>query len=221
MEFEELKSAWQQLDQRISAVEANEAIRATEHKLGRTQHAMNRFMRLVIFELAGAIVLALLIAVAWNAPGDRPSVMISTIVLQAGAALLLASAVWQLKAIRELDYAAPVLTLQRRLQTLKAHRVHVTRWTLLLSPLLWTPLAITAAHAFLGIGLTELFGLPWILANLAFGVAFVPFAIWICRGIERRWTAPWAQRIADDIAGRSLVAAIDSLGELDRFAGGR
>lgn len=216
MDFEELKMAWQELDRRVAAIETTDANRA---RLDRTRGAMHRFTRLVIFELAAAIALALLTGAAWSMPADGPWVMISSMALQAGAIALLASAAWQMKAIRGLDYAMPVLALQRRLQTMKAHRVQATRWTLLLAPLMWTPLAIVAAHALFAFDLVRAFGMPWIAANLAFGIAFIPAAIGLCRRVlGRRGAAPWVQRLSDDIAGRSLVAAIESLGELDRFA---
>ena len=97
-------------------------------------------------------------------------------------------------------------------------RLRVNRGLLLLSPLLWTPLAIVAAKGFLGVDLYRAFGPAWIAANLAFGLAVIPLAIAIARRFSARFeNSPLLQHLADDIAGRSLASATRQLEDIRRF----
>jgi hypothetical protein len=88
----------------------------------------------------------------------------------------------------------------------------------LLAPLLWTPLAIVGAQGLFGFDVYRAFGPAWIGANLGFGLAFIPLAIWVTRRCSERFgSSPWFNRLADDIAGRSLATAKEQLDEIVRF----
>ncbi|MGZ5959208.1 MAG: hypothetical protein ACXWLI_12395, partial [Myxococcaceae bacterium] len=100
---------------------------------------------------------------------------------------------------------------------LQALRVRSTRWTLLLAPLLWTPLVLVAAQAFLGLDLLQR-ARPWVLANLLSGLACIPLGLWGIRWAAARWGQSrfWTQ-LRDDVGGRTLARALRSLDELAAF----
>ena len=125
---------------------------------------------------------------------------------------------WQVVLVGSIDYGAPVAEVQARLERLRLLRLRVTRWTLLLSPLLWTPLALVFGRALLGVHLEKAVGWPWILTNLAVGYACIPLGLWALARASRRWgeSAVW-RRLRDDVAGRTLAGALRSLEEIAAF----
>jgi len=103
-------------------------------------------------------------------------------------------------------------------EQLRALRLRATRWTLLLSPLLWTPLALVLGRALFGVDLQRAVGWPWLLANLAVGYAAIPLGLRALALASRRWgrSATW-QRLRDDVAGRRLARALRSVEEIAAF----
>ncbi len=63
---------------------------------------------------------------------------------------MIVASVWQIARINRLDYTAPVVAIQREIAEMRASRIRVNRWLLLLSPLLWTPLAVVGAQGLFG-----------------------------------------------------------------------
>jgi hypothetical protein len=218
MELDEMKTLWAELDRRVDASIDFDRRILKELKLGKAQSALRRLAVMPLFEL-GVDILAVLLLGAFLAQHIHVArYAVPAIALQVAAVLKLASNVRQLTMLGGIDYAAPVVAIQRQLAALRALRIGTTKWILLLGPLLWTPVLIVAAKALLGFDVYAAFGPLWIALNLAFGVAVLALALWIARrhaGALRR--SPFLARLADDIAGRSLAAATTHLDEIARF----
>jgi hypothetical protein len=216
MELDDMKTLWAELDRRIDA--GIERRMRKERALGKARSALRRLDGMPLFEL-GIDILAVVLLGAFLA--EHVHVVryaVPAIGLQVAAVLKLASTVRQLTMLGRIDYAAPVVAIQRQLAALRAFRIRTTMWILLLAPLLWTPLAIVAAKALIGLDVYRAFGPAWIALNLVFGVAVLALALWIARrhaGALQR--SRFLARLADDIAGRSLVAATSYLDEIARF----
>jgi hypothetical protein len=89
-------------------------------------------------------------------------------------------------------------------------RLRTTKWILILSPLLWTPLVIVLFHAVTRLDPYALFG-RWLAANFAFGVLVIPLLLWLARRKRVR-------RLAHYLDGKRLAAArkfLASLAELE------
>jgi hypothetical protein len=219
MELDEMKTLWRELDRRMDrAIELDRRILA-ELSLGKARAALRRTTAPPVLELGIDILAVLLFGAFLAAHVHVVRYALPALVLHVAALLGLASTVYQLVLLGRIDYAAPVVEIQRQLAALRAFRVRSTTWTLLLAPLLWTPLVIVAAKGLLGLDLYAAFGPLWIALNLAFGVAVLALALWIARrhaGALRR--SRFLQRLSDDIAGRSLAAAMGHLDEITRFA---
>lgn len=145
--------------------------------------------------------------------------------LAAPAALLLAFAIAILNAgirqwvaLRTIDYGAPVVAIQKRLAALRVSRIRVTRWILLVSPLLWTPMLIVGFHALTGLDPYAFMDGKWLAGNLLFGLAFLAGMLWLSKRMGGRLSqSPAMRRLLDDVAGRSLAAANGALDEIERF----
>ena len=104
--------------------------------------------------------------------------------------------------------------IQRALAEIRVGRVRATKWTLMLAPLLWTPMLVVALRGFLGVDMYAAFdGAGLFLAgNLLFGLAFLGAAVWASRRFsERLHRVPFVRRLLRDLGGRSL-------GEAERVA---
>lgn len=218
MELDDMKIAWRELDRRMDVGIALDRRIWRELKLDKTRSALRRLAGGPVVECVIDALAVLLLGVLLFEHIREARYAVAILALHVAAIAKLSATVRQLILITGIDYAAPVVEIQRQLATLRALRVRITMWVLLLAPLLWTPLAIVAAYVLLGVDLYRGFGPMWIGLNLGFGVAVIVVAVWLARshaGWFRR--SRFLQRLADDIAGRSLIKATGHLDEIARF----
>ena len=150
----------------------------------------------------------------------EPRFAVAGVPLLAFAILVLAARLRHLLLVGRMDLAMPVVTSQRFLAERKAERSRATATILVLSPLLWTPLVIVALAAF-GVDAYRTPGVPWLVANVAVGIAAIPAGIGLARWLGGRLSGhPALRSLADDLAGRNLAAAHAWLGSLDRLERG-
>jgi hypothetical protein len=185
MDLDELKSAWQALEQRVSAdVKLNREL-LTELKLRKARNAIGWLTCLPALEL----VLALLIA---SATGRflfthffEAKFAIAGVVLHAAVVLYIAMTIRQIALLWGADMSGPVTAIQRALTAYGAARMRATKWVLILSPLLWGPLLIVVAKGWLGLDVYRLFGVVWVAVNVGIGIAMVPLLIWVSRRFRK------------------------------------
>lgn len=129
---------------------------------------------------------------------------------------LLINSIWQLNLVAALDWSGPVATIQRSLGLLRLAKVRQFKWIILLSPLLWIcglMVAVQWLDAFAGgqAGIFDKIAPSWIVANVAFGILFIPAGYFVARLLAARCgNSPWWQSVLDGISGTSLkLAAAD------------
>lgn len=210
MDLEELQQRWQEQDHKLDAsLRLNQRlVRALEtHQVG---GAIGRLSRWVAFEL----VVDLVAVVALGAYlGDRIGVVrfaVPAATLFAGAVALVVSSAMQLGRIRAIDYGAPVIAIQRQLESVRLLRLRKSKWIVLLATLVWTPLHIVALDALFGLDVYALLGAGWIVANLIVGVAVMPLLSWMSR------RSIW-QRLTRHLDERHFAAARQFLSSLASF----
>lgn len=209
-DLEEWKALWAEQDRKLDqSLRLNRRL-LEESALGRARTALGSLRRFVVVELVSNVV-AVVALVAFAAANPQPRFAAPAVLLALGALALVRGDVLQLRASR-IDPSEPIAAAQRRLEGLRRLRVTHVRWTLLLSPLAWPPLAIVALKVLLGADAWVSPGVAWLAANLAFGIA-VPVIAWIVsvRYGSRLRGSPWAARMANAISGRSLVEALHAL----------
>ena len=218
MELDDMKTAWRELDRRIDTGTERDRRIWKELKLEQTRSTLSWLAGWPLLELVIDILAVLLVGAFLAEHIHAARYAVPAIMLQVAAILKLSATIRQLAMIARIDYAAPVVAIQRQLAALRALRIRTTMWIFLLALLLWTPLAIVGAKALLGLDLYRAFGPLWIALNFALGVAVIPLTIWIARR-HAGWfrNARFLQQLADDIAGRSLTRATGHFDEITRF----
>jgi hypothetical protein len=218
MELDELKQKWAEHDLKL---EVN--IRLTRQLLSATKmnRARSALRRLAVFlALESAVALAIIIVLG-SFIGDH----IATVRFVIPAAALdmfeiatLIVLIQQIRLALYIDYSKPVAVIQKQLESLRMLHIRQFQWTLLLAPLLWTPLLIVALEGFLRIDAYKTFGAAYLLANLLFGLAIIPLAIWVSKKFtDRMDRSPKIRWLMNELAGYNLNAASDVLATLSEF----
>ena len=97
-------------------------------------------------------------------------------------------------------------------------RIRTTKWTLLLSPLLWTPLFIVGMKSLFDVDVYAAFGTACLVAHVLFGLVVIGLGLWISKRYAGRMEgSPVMQRLLREISGRNLAAATDFLQSLAEF----
>lgn len=220
MALQELKDQWADYDRKLDASLRLNATLLRESSLGRTRSVLTRLVYRVVGDLVINLVLVVALGMFMANHFDQPRFLVPALVLNLGFVLLVIGSAHQLAVLKSIDYGAPVLTIQKRLQQLRILRIRTTKWLLLCVPLAWTPMLIVTLKGYLGLDAYAMFPGRWLAANLAVGVAVIPLMIWISRRFAGRLEgAPFYRRLMDDIAGRNLLAATGYLAALASFEG--
>ena len=218
MDLDELKKRW--LDQEV-ALGANIRLGARllrESELGKAETALRRLARLLWLEVVLNGLAAGWLGSFIAAHISETRFLVPATILDVCAVLLVIAGVRQLVAIRTLDYNAPIIEVQRHLESLRIERIRATKLTLLASPLLWTPLLIVAARGLLGVDLYTTFTGAWLLANVIFGAGVIVAGLWASRRYADRLEASsFLGRLMRNLADKSLNSAVDFVSVVERF----
>ncbi len=217
MEIQELKNLWEQSERRFAASLRLNTLLLQQANLRKSEGSLQRLSRGVAAELAVNLVGLILIGSFAANHVREPRFLIPAVALGAYAVAVLIAGVRQLVAIAGVDYDEPVVAIQKRLESLRLLRVRTTLAVLLFAPLMWLPLLIVALRGLFGVDAYTL-DVTWLAANVLFGFAVIPAAIFVARRYADRLGRTGLMRgLADAVAGRSLAAALDSLDSVRRF----
>ncbi len=219
MELEELKALWNQNDRELEASTRLNRLLFAQWNLRKSDTSLERLARGITFELIVNLAGIVLLGCFAAGHAGEPKFLIPAAVLDIYAIALVIAGARQLFALRSLDYDEPVVAIQRRLQRLRLARIRATMWTLFFAPLMWVPLLIVASRAFFGIDIYAAVSPAWLAANATLGLVVIPVAIAVAKAYGSKLERATPMRfLADEIAGRSLAAALDDLAAIRRFA---
>ncbi len=218
MELDELKEKWAEHDRKLDVSIRIARQLLTAQRMDRARWALRR---LAVFLAVESVIALAVIILLGSFIGDH----IATLRFAAPAAALdlfeIATLIVLAQRIRlalHIDYSKPIATTQKQLESLRMLSIRSIQWTLLLSPLLWTPLLIVALEGFLGVDAYKTLGAAFMFANLLFGLAIIPLVIWLSKKFSDRMSRfPMIQRLMKDLAGQNLNAAADILSTLSEF----
>jgi len=218
MNLQEMKEIWEQYDARIERALTINTELFKEQKLSKARWALRRFAIFPILDLMFALAAIWLVGafVGDHWPDLRFVLPGSTLLL--AAIILLIVNIYQLNLISMIDFGASVADNQRKLELLKVSRIRTIKWVLLLAPLLGFATLVVGVKGLLDFDIVEHFSSAWLVANVAFGLAFVPFGIWTSRWLAGRFGQSTLLRsLCDNVSGRSLQTATRFLNELAEF----
>jgi hypothetical protein len=214
MELDDMKAAWQTLNQHLETQAARNLLVFKDSKFDR----MKRGLRPLVWGQAIQIVVGALIALwgggFWVDHMDVPHLLIAGLLVHAAGISMIALGALMETLIARIDYSAPVLTIQRQLAQLR--KVYVYGGLAVGLPwwLLWIPFLMVA----LGYAGVDLYphapSVIW--TGSAVGVAGL-LATW---GFMR-WAGNrprLAERLQDNAAGGSIRKAQACLDEIAQFA---
>jgi hypothetical protein len=220
MEPDDLKLAWQTLSRRL---ERHEALHTHVLLEQRKQKALGSLRPLfwgqVVQTLFG-IPFILLASLLWihggQSGGGLPWTTIAAgIVVQLYGIATIAMAGQTLLRIREIDYAQPIVDIQKRLATLR--RTYIVNGMLAGLPwwFLWVPLLMVLA----GLGGDDLFArapsVVWV--GLGVGAAGLAATAWFHRWARNPARPRLAKAVEDSVTGGSLRRAQAQIDEVARF----
>jgi hypothetical protein len=216
MELDELKASWQTLDRRVD--------RLTELNLALLGNAQKRKARWRLLPVAiGALInigfggwLVSVFARFWVAHLETPSAVIAGIALHLFCVGGVIMGVIQLLIVMRINFASPVLVIQRYLALLQAWESRSVYWVWLGAWLLWPALLVAGAMALARVDLWAV-APGVVLINVAVGVVVAVLSVWIHRIARRRagTLSAWLDRFLTSYSVARAKAALD---ELDRFA---
>lgn len=219
MELDDLKARWMDFDRKVEASLRLNSRLVRESLIQQTERRLRRSSFVVLAEVVINVAL-----VGWlgSFMADHVGEMrffVPAAILDVGAIAVLILGVRQFVRMRTLNRGRSVVEVQREIQALQVQRIHLTRWTVFLSPLIWTPLVIVGLAA---LGVDAYRVMPtWLAANLLLGIAAIPVLFYGARALSARLHGTsFLLGVVRDTAGRGLVEAAEFMEELARFEKG-
>lgn len=220
MEPDDLKLAWQALSRRL---ERHDALQAHALLEQRKQRALSSLRPLVwgqVAQVLFGIPFILLACLLWiragQSSGGLPwTVLVSGVVVQLYGIATVAMAGETLRRIRELDYAQPIVEIQKRLATLR--RTYIVNGMLTGLPwwFMWVPVLVVLAGLGGGDLLARAPGIGWI--GLGVGAAGLLATAWFHRWSRSPARPRLARAMDDSVTGGSLRRAQARIDEVARF----
>ncbi|MDR6842497.1 hypothetical protein [Pseudoxanthomonas sacheonensis] len=215
MELDELKATWQALDRKL---QQSNAIQLQLFKDGRMKNMRAGLRPLFWGQIVQILfgVATVLIGIAfWSQNRDAAHLFCTGLILHIYGVLTIIAAGFTLGRIRIIDYAAPVLSIQKQLASVR--RAYVgsgivvgySWW------FLWIPFAVVVFD-FLGVDIVTV-APGFVLLSIVIGIVGL-LAMWGFHGwasSSRR--GKFAQRYAENLSGGSLRRAQRVLDEVKRF----
>lgn len=213
MELDDFKQAWQVLDRRL---EQQHALNLQLFRDGRLDK-LHRGLRPLVWGQAIQMVIGVLgllvLAPIWIAHRHDPAVLIAGVVMHLYCIGLIVIGAMVQGRIVHIDYAAPVLAIQRQLSSLR--RTYAVGGALLVGLPWWfltAPLLVVLSR---GAIMTQAPSVIWI--QLAIGAIGLLATWWFYRWSHRPGREQLARKLDDSSIGGSLRRAQAALDEIARF----
>jgi len=218
--LDELRDEWaaqgRRLDERLRL--ASNVLR--DEWIERHRERVRRAAQFGAFNMAVWIATMALLGLFLARHAGQPALFASALLLDAWVVATGVAGLRQRRALESLDYGRPLVQLQAEIEALRIARIRTFNRAFLTGQVVWwIPFAAVAFAALTGF---DLFSSPGFVAfaawNVAGGLAFIPFALWVSRRYGGRLARfPWVRHFADSIAGRDVAAAKEHLEKLRRF----
>jgi hypothetical protein len=216
MELDDLKTMWQALDRKLEQQRTLSLQVIRDGKLAAARRGLRPLWLGQLAQIFAGLCLMLLFAPIWIARMNTLHLMMPALLLHAYGLLLVLFAVRTLHLIGCIDYAAPVLRIQRQLAELRRWRTRV-EWPLfgIVGCFIWIPLLLVIFSA-LGADLWTL-NPKFVYWNIASGVACMGILYGTVRWVQQREKEGSGSALEKYASGRSIRKAQEELDALIRF----
>jgi hypothetical protein len=215
IELDDLKEVWQTLNRNLERQNTLALHRLREKQLGGFRAALRWLRTGKVIQLICGVLLTAASACFWVSHLGSTHLMAYGISLQLYGLLLTVFAAREFELISRLDYAAPVVALQKRIAALRQWHLQAAIWFGIASSFVWIP-AILIGFYELGadVWLRSPGVVGWFLAS-----GFVTAALFggIVLYVIKPEGGKLAKNLADHSVGRTLNRAQAMLEEVDRF----
>lgn len=214
-ELDDLKSAWQTLGRNLERQHALTIHQLRETKLTRFRSGFRWLVTGQVVQIICGVLLAAFAARFWINHLGVVHAMIYGISLHAYGVMLIIFAARDLSLIQRLDYAAPVLALQKQIADLRRWHVRTALWFGITGCFIWIPLMLAIFYS-LGADVwvrnPEVAG--WfVVSGLVPAALLVGIVLWS----RRPGRAKLAKNLEDNSVGRSVNRAQALLEEIAQF----
>jgi hypothetical protein len=216
MELDDLKTTWQALDRKLEQQRTLSLQLIRDGKLAAARRGLRPLWLGQLAQIFAGLCLMLLFAPIWIARINTLHLMIPALLLHAYGLLLVFFAVRTLHLIGCIDYAAPVLRIQRQLAELRRWRTRV-EWPLfgIVGCFIWIPLLLVIFSA-LGADLWAL-NPKFVYWNIASGAGCMGILYGTVRWAQQREKEGSGSALEKYASGRSIRKAQEELDALTRF----
>jgi len=211
-ELDELKSAWSALDRRLIRQHAISFAQLRDQRLARTRRGLRPLVLGQIVLMAFGVVMLLLGVATWTNHRGGGGLLVAGVLLHLFGVITIIAGGSTLGLVARIDYAAPVLHIQRQLLRLR-------RWYIASGAVVGLPWWLLWIAFIMCLGQVDLWASApgFVLINGAIGVVGLLATWWLHRWLHRPGREAMAQRLDDGAAGRSIVRAQAELDDLARF----
>ena len=211
MELDELKRAWTKMALRQDGMEALLRMDFHDRRVGAARAALRPLFWGQILQLALGVAFSVWGGTFWATHFQPLHLLACGLLVHGYGLLLIVFAARNLYLIRRVDYAAPVVDIQRSIAELRAFRVRVEApVNAVLGCFIWIPV-LWMNLAWYGIDLWSPGFILWALACGLIGLAAVAVVVWAMRQFG------YGHKIENESAGKSVVRAQAVLDEITRF----
>ncbi|MBU6417056.1 MAG: hypothetical protein KJS83_07795 [Xanthomonadaceae bacterium] len=211
MELDDFKHAWAETDSRLDGMEALLRADFRERRLDRARGALRPLWWGQVLQLMVGVAFSIGGGTFWATHFQPLHLLVCGLLVHAFGLLLIVFAARNLYLISRVDYAAPVVDIQRRIAGLRAFRMRVEApVNAALGCFIWIPV-LWMNLAWYGIDLWSPGFAAWALACGLAGLVAVVVVVWAMRQLG------YGHKIENESAGRSVVRAQAVLDEIVRF----
>lgn len=215
MELDDFKSAWRSLDRRLQRDDTLRLHVLRERKLDKARGSLRPLFWGQVAQILFGIPFILLASLLWMSQPAHASSIVAGVLVHGYGVLMIVAAGVVLGALREVDYAAPVLEIQKKL--LRARTLYIRSG--MVAGLPWWFLWIAILQVLAGLGDVDLLAKAPSLVWIGYGIGAVGLlgTWWFHRWARRPQRAAFGRKMDDSLSGGSLRKALAQLDELQRF----
>ncbi|MGH8102022.1 MAG: hypothetical protein ACREIW_12045 [Chthoniobacterales bacterium] len=214
-ELDDLKTAWQVLNRNLERQNALALQQFKNDKLTRLRSGLRPLVIGQVLQLICGVLLAMLGGSFWVDHIGVAHLMIYGISLHVYGIMFIIFAARDLFLVQRIDYAAPVLALQKQIAELRAWHLRAALWFGIAGCFIWIPVMLMI---FYGLGADVWRHNPdvvgWLVVSAFFCLAIL---CGIVHWSRRPGREKFAQSLKDNSAGRSVSRAQAVLDEIARF----